>query len=84
MTQDEMTSPFMVAEKFSIEVEKRALSNKSTLLEALAEVAEEMDIDQDDIKSYLSPTLLQKLEAECSRAGLFKTKEEASLEVFLK
>lgn len=83
MTEQELDSPFMSAEKFSVEVEKRALSNKSSLLEALAEVAEEFDIDQDDVRSYMSVTLLQKLEAECSKNGLFKIKDETDLNTFL-
>lgn len=83
MTESESNAPFLTEEKFSIEVEKHALSNSTTLLEAIAELVDLYDIEPEEVKKYISKTLYQKLEAECNSSGLLVNQEKSNLEVFL-
>lgn len=82
MLDEELKSPFLTDEKFSILVEERARETGESLLTTIVELLDEYDIDIQEAKQYISKTLKQKLEAECSDMGMLVEKSNTSLDGF--
>lgn len=61
-------------ESFSEAVMIRAMNHKETLLESMAHVVEELDIDEDNVRKMVTPPLFSRLEAECNDSRLLKDK----------
>ncbi|AYP28403.1 putative later promoter transcription factor [Serratia phage vB_SmaA_3M] len=71
-----MSSPqkLITPESFSEAVMVRAMDKKETLLESMAHVVEELDIDEASIKKMVTAPLYSRLEAECNDSRLLKDK----------
>ena len=84
MIDEELKSPFLTEEKFSILVEERAIETGETLLSTILELLDEYDIEESEAKNFISRTLKQKLEVECRAEGLLVKDDVGSLDFFFK
>ena len=69
---DKPSALVLTADTFSELVLLRAASTKDSILETLAIVCEENEIDETRVKKMITPPLLSRLTAECSDARLIK------------
>ncbi|MDF4164655.1 late promoter transcription accessory protein [Escherichia coli] len=72
MSDEKQPALVMTPELFSEIVLLRAAQTKDTILETLAAVCEENDIDETKVKKMITAPLLSRLTAECSDARLIK------------
>lgn len=72
MSDEKQPALVMTPELFSEIVLLRATQTKDTILETLAAVCEENDIDETKVKKMITAPLLSRLTAECSDARLIK------------
>lgn len=68
MHEDKVVSP----EAFSERVLLRSKNNSESILESLAAVVEDLDLEEESIKKLITAPLLSRLEAECSDNRLIK------------
>ena len=61
-------------EKFSLEVERRALQSGETLLKTCSDYAEELGMEAEAAASLIAQALKEKIEAEASKLNLLKFK----------
>lgn len=76
MEQDK-ESNILTPEQFTNEVARimnLQSSEDKTCLEIILEVCEKFEVEIDDCKAYLSPSLVEILEVESSRFNLLKSK----------
>ena len=64
---------FNSAEEFSVYVERLAVKHKDRYLSILMDYCEAMGIEPEVVSKSLTPSLKEKLEAECSEYNLLKT-----------
>ncbi|AUE22851.1 late promoter transcription accessory protein [Aeromonas phage Ah1] len=64
---------------FSMKVEERAREKELSLIESCLEIAEEMDIDPNDIPKYIYPALKDKIEEEGIESRTIKPTHNATL-----
>ena len=64
------TTEMPTRDKFSIDVEWNAKNNNLSLLDSLMAMVEDYEIDLQDVKKLISPTLMEKLAHE---NGIIKT-----------
>ena len=62
------------AQEFSIAMEKRAIETKDRYLDVILEYCEDNDIDPEMISKSLTPSLKEKIQAECESLNLLTTK----------
>lgn len=62
------------AEDFSIFIEKTANESGENYLDVILDFCETQGIDADSIVKSITPALRQKIEAQCERLNLLKTK----------
>lgn len=72
MSDEKQPALVMTPELFSEIVLLRATQTKDSILETLAVVCEENDIDETKVKKMITAPLLSRLTAECSDARLIK------------
>lgn len=72
MSDEKQPALVMTPELFSEIVLLRAAQTKDSILETLAVVCEENDIDETKVKKMITAPLLSRLTAECSDARLIK------------
>ncbi|UHS65690.1 late-transcription coactivator [Escherichia phage vB_EcoM-RPN242] len=72
MSEEKQPALVMTPELFSEIVLLRAAQTKDSILETLAAVCEENDIDETKVKKMITAPLLSRLTAECSDARLIK------------
>lgn len=72
MSDEKQPALVMTPELFSEIVLLRAARTKDSILETLAAVCEENDIDETKVKKMITAPLLSRLTAECSDARLIK------------
>ncbi|HIC4115665.1 late promoter transcription accessory protein [Escherichia coli] len=72
MSDEKQPALVMTPELFSEIVLLRAAQTKDSILETLAAVCEENDIDETKVKKMITAPLLSRLTAECSDARLIK------------
>ncbi|QVW27131.1 late promoter transcription accessory protein [Escherichia phage vB_EcoM-ZQ1] len=72
MSDEKQPALVMTPELFSEIVLLRAAQTKDSILETLASVCEENDIDETKVKKMITAPLLSRLTAECSDARLIK------------
>ncbi len=66
----------------SLQHELEGLKNPAeTWLEVIADYCSSHDIEETDIKKYLSPVMLQRIRDECEKLNLLKEKHQ-SLDIF--
>ena len=65
---------FQGANEFSIFIEKQAVENRVTTLEAMVEFIGEYDIEPEQLKPLISQSLRDKLEQDFIDAGLLRQK----------
>jgi hypothetical protein len=69
----------MTSELFSEEIERRISSGEEeSYIEAIASYIEDLDQDASDMKHFISPTLIGKIEAEARKRGMLKEKHTTS------
>lgn len=65
----------MTSEQFSDEIERRVSEGLvEGYIEAMTDYIDELDQDPEDMKAFISPTLIGKLEAEAYLKGFLKDK----------
>ncbi|AAQ17980.1 gp33 late promoter transcription accessory protein [Aeromonas phage Aeh1] len=64
---------------FSMKVEERAREKELSLIESCLEIAEEMDIDPNDIPKFIYPALRDKIEEEGIECRTVKPTHNATL-----
>lgn len=69
MSEDKVVSP----EAFSERVLLRSKATNETILESLAAVVEDLDLEEESVKKMITPPLLSRLEAECADNRLIKS-----------
>lgn len=72
MSDEKQPALVMTPELFSEIVLLRAAQTKDSILENLAAVCEENDIDETKVNKMITAPLLSRLTAECSDARLIK------------
>lgn len=72
MSNEKPSALVLTADTFSEMVLLRAASSKDSILETLAAVCEENEIDETKVKKMITAPLLSRLTAECSDARLLK------------
>lgn len=72
MSDEKQPALVMTPELFSEIVLLRAAQTKDSILETMAAVCEENDIDETKVKKMITAPLLSRLTAECSDARLIK------------
>lgn len=72
MSDQNLPAQVLTPESFSETVLLRASRTKDTILETLAAVCEENDIDETKVRKMITAPLLSRLTAECSDARLIK------------
>ena len=72
MSDEKLPVQVLTPESFSETVLLRASRTKDTILETLAAVCEENDIDETKVRKMITAPLLSRLTAECSDARLIK------------
>lgn len=72
MSDENLPAQVLTPESFSETVLLRASRTKDTILETLAAVCEENDIDETKVRKMITAPLLSRLTAECSDARLIK------------
>lgn len=72
MSDENLPAQVLTPESFSETVLLRASRTKDTILETLAAVCEENDIDESKVRKMITAPLLSRLTAECSDARLIK------------
>lgn len=72
MSDEKLPAQVLTPESFSETVLLRASRTKDTILETLAAVCEENDIDETKVRKMITAPLLSRLTAECSDARLIK------------
>lgn len=72
MSDEKQPVLVMTPELFSEIVLLRAAQTKDSILETLAAVCEENDVDETKVKKMITAPLLSRLTAECSDARLIK------------
>ena len=79
-TDDEVEVPQITQEEFSLEVENRVWSDKNEIsyLYHITQLAEELEIEPEDVKRLLSHSLLDKLTNEATQNKLLKTRNTTS------
>lgn len=73
-----MAAQIITQEELAVAVVRKAREERITLLSALNDVVEELGIDVEDIKSYISEALKGKLEAEAGQLNLLKVKRKTA------
>ncbi len=68
MPEDKVISPEMFSERVLI----RSRSTNESILESLAAVVEDLDLEEEYIKKLITAPLLSRLEAECADNRLIK------------
>lgn len=68
----EQSTQVLTPDSFSEMVMLRAEESRVSLLETMALVCEEYDIEEAKVRKLISPPLLSRLTAECSDARLLK------------
>ncbi|AER70187.1 late promoter transcription accessory protein [Salmonella phage SPHG3] len=69
---DQQIAQVLTPDSFSELVLMRASQRKESILETMASVCEEYDIEEAKVKKLITPPLLSRLTAECSDARLLK------------
>jgi hypothetical protein len=65
---DEQTEEkFLTKKSFSTMVESFVFRNKQSYMDAIVHLCEENRLELEDIKKYLSPTIVEHLEAEARK-----------------
>lgn len=72
MSDEKSPAQVLTADSFSEAVLLRAARTKESILETLAIVCEEHDIDETKVRKMITAPLLSRLTAECSDARLIK------------
>lgn len=72
MSDQPIAAQVLTPDSFSEMVLLRAEETRGSLLETMALVCEEYDIEEEKIKKLISAPLLSRLTAECSDARLLK------------
>lgn len=73
----------MTAEAFSERVLLRSLTANESILESLAAVVQDLDLEEESIKKLITPPLYSRLEAECADNRLIKNfKRSKKLDMF--
>ena len=57
-------SNFLNKQKFSLLIEETVLNDKISYMDAIIEVCERNNIELEEVKKYVSPSIKDKLEAE--------------------
>lgn len=69
------TNDTITPEFFSSAVFTGSKENGITLLEAIAESCEELQIHEEDVKQYLTDELMAHLNAECLNGNMLKERQ---------
>ncbi|AUG87860.1 late promoter transcriptional regulator [Klebsiella phage vB_KpnM_KpS110] len=69
---DGQIAQVLTPDSFSEMVLMRAQTTRESLLETMASVCEEYDIEESKIRKMITPPLLSRLTAECADARLLK------------
>lgn len=73
-----MAAQIITQEELAVAVVRKAREQNCTLLSALSDVVDELGIDVEDVKSYISDALRSKLEAEAGQLHLLKQKSKTA------
>lgn len=73
-----MAAQIVTQEELAVAVVRKAREQNCTLLSALSDVVDELGIDVEDVKSYISDALRSKLEAEVGQLHLLKQKSKTA------
>lgn len=71
---------FMSKSKFTKLIEKHVIQNKCTWIDAVVESCEEVGIDPEDVKKYISPVIKEKIEAEAQALNFLPKQNELIFE----
>lgn len=59
-----MQENFLTRPKFTLLVEKTVKEHNSTYMDAIIHVCEDLTVELEDVRKFISPTIKNKLEAE--------------------
>lgn len=79
MSEDKLITP----DAFSEMVLLRSKATKESILETLATVVSELDLEAESIKKLITPPLYSRLEAECADNRLIKNFKKSKKLFFL-
>lgn len=74
MSDDKLITP----ELFSERVLLRSQETKESILESLAALTQELDLEEEVVKKLITPPLHSRLEAECQDNRLLKTRRRST------
>ena len=66
-TKDLESDQFLTKTKFTKLVEKVVKDHRSSYMDAIIHLCEEVDVDLEDVRRFISPVIREKLEAEAMR-----------------
>lgn len=58
---------FLTKTKFTKLVEETVKNHKSTYMDAIIHICDDIDVDLEDVRRFISPVIKEKLEAEAMR-----------------
>jgi len=71
---------FLTKTKFTQLVEETVKSHKSSYMDAIIFVCDDVDVDLEDVRKFISPTIKDKLEAEAMRLNFLPQSNSLPIE----